>query len=57
MIMGKIEKKKKRLQERITQLEDELRTSLTKKDSFTKEINVASHQIKIQDLRKQLQKM
>jgi hypothetical protein len=55
--MGKIDKKKKRLQERILYLEEELRTSLTKKDSNTKEINVATHQEKIKELRKQLQEM
>jgi hypothetical protein len=52
--MGKIEKKRVKLQERIKFLEDELRMSLTKKTSDTKEIDVAGHQRKIVDLRKEL---
>jgi len=55
--MGKVEKKKLRLQERIQTLENELRTSLTKKTSDVKEINVAVHQRKIYDLKLELQKM
>jgi len=52
--MGKLEKKRVRLQERIKFLEDELRLSLTKKTSNTKEIDVAGHQRQIADLRKEL---
>lgn len=52
--MSKIEKKRKKLQERIEFLENEMRTQLTKKVSNTKEIDVPSYQIKIQDLRKEL---
>jgi len=52
--MGKLEKKKLKLQERIQYLEEELRLSLTKKTSDTKEIDVAGHQRKINDLRKEL---
>ena len=52
--MGKLEKKKLKLQERIKFLEDELRMSLTKKTSDTKEIDVAGHQRKIAELRKEL---
>jgi len=55
--MGKVEKKKVRLKERIETLENELRTSLTKKTSDVKEINVASHQRKIHELKLELQKM
>lgn len=55
--MGKVEKKKKKLQERISKLEEELRLSLTKKDSATAEIDVAGHQRKIQQSREQLQKL
>lgn len=55
--MSKLEKKKKKLQERIDFLENELRMSLTKKDSNTREINVASHSRQINDLKLQLQKM
>lgn len=52
--MGKLEKKKLKLQERIDTLQEELRISLTKKDSSTKEINIPSHQRKIQELQKEL---
>jgi len=52
--MGKIEKKKKKLQERIDFLQNELRLSLTKKTSDTKEINVGEYQRKIQDLNTEL---
>ena len=52
--MGKLDKKKLKLQERIKFLEDELRMSLTKKTSDTKEIDVAGHQRKISELRKEL---
>ena len=52
--MSKIEKKKKKIQERIENLETELRTELTKKTSNTKEINVPAHQRKIQELRVEL---
>lgn len=55
--MGKLEKKKTRLKERIKSLEDELLLSLTKKDSNTAEINVGSHQRKIQEARTQLQSL
>ena len=51
---NKLEKKRKKLIDRITLLEDELRLSLTKKDSNTKEISVSGHQRKIADLRKEL---
>ncbi len=52
--MSKLDKKKLKLQERIKYLEDELVLSLTKKTSDTKEIDVAGHQRKIADLRKEL---
>ncbi|HYG52745.1 MAG TPA: hypothetical protein VD905_17690 [Flavobacteriales bacterium] len=50
--MSKIEKKKKKLQERINTLHMELKTALTKKDSSTKEIDIPSHQRKILELQK-----
>lgn len=53
--MGKIEKKKKKLQGQIDYLQNELVESLTKKTSTTKEIDVAGHQRRIQELKKQLQ--
>lgn len=52
--MSKIEKKRAKIQERIQYLENELRTALTKKTSDVKEIDVAGHQRKISDLRKEL---
>jgi len=52
--MSKIEKKKKKLQAKIDEMQEELRVSLTKKTSSTAEINVASHQRKIKDLQTKL---
>lgn len=52
--MGKLEKKKKKLEERIKFMEDELLDALTKKTSNVKEINVADHQRKINDMKKEL---
>ncbi len=48
--MGKIEKKRKKLQDRINYLQDELTQSLTKKTSSTAEMNVGQQQRKIQKL-------
>ena len=53
--MDKKSKKRRKLQERIEELEMDLRESLTKKTSATAEINVGEYQRKIADLRKQLQ--
>lgn len=47
----KTEKKYKKITERIAFLEAEISTSLGKKDSRTKEIDVAAHMRKIADLR------
>lgn len=55
--MSKVDKKRERLKERIEMLETELRMSLTKKDSNTKEINVPSHQRKIYELKVELSKL
>lgn len=52
--MSKIDKKRKKLQERIDTLQDELRLSLTKKDSATAEISVGDYQRKIQQAQEQL---
>lgn len=52
--MSKIEKKKRKLQERIDTLQEEMRLSLTKKDSSTKEISLPEYQKKIQELQKEL---
>lgn len=49
--MGKLEKKRKKLQERINQLESKLKLSLTKKDSNTAEISVDDYQRKIAEAR------
>lgn len=55
--MGKIEKKRKKLQDRINILQEELRLSLTKKDSSTVEIDVPTQRRKIQDLQRQLSEL
>jgi hypothetical protein len=55
--MGKIDKKRKKLQERISSLQDEMRLSLTKKDSATAEISVGDYQRKIQQTQEQLNKL
>lgn len=52
--MGKLEKKKKKLQERIDLLQSELNQSLTKKSGKTAEINVGEFQRKITQLRVEL---
>jgi ribosome-interacting GTPase 1 len=52
--MSKLDKKKAKLQERIQYLETELRTSLTKKTSDTKEISVPNLTRKIAELRQEL---
>jgi hypothetical protein len=52
--MGKIDKKKKKLQERIDWYQNELTQHLTKKDSRRQEIDVAGYQRKILELRKEL---
>lgn len=53
--MSKLDKKKAKLQERIQYLENEMRVSLTKKTSDTKEISVAGHTRKIAELQQELQ--
>lgn len=55
--MSKVDKKKQKLMDRINQMESELRQSLTKKDSNTKEIDVHSYQRRIQELRLELSKI
>lgn len=52
--MGKIEKKRQKILDRIQFLEDEMKTNLRQKTSNTAEISLSSYQNKIQDLRKQL---
>ena len=52
--MGKIEKKRKKLQDRIDFLNEEVRVSLTKKTSSTKEISLPEHQKKIKYLQDKL---
>ena len=55
--MGKIYKKRKRLQERIDFLEDEMKTNLKQKVSNTAEISVNDYLSKIQILRKELSEL
>ena len=52
--MANVDKKIKKLVERIKFLEDEMTNSLTKKTSNVKEINVAEQTRKIQELKKEL---
>ena len=54
--MSKIERKKEKLRNRINEMEEELRLSLTKKDSSV-EINVGKHQARIQELKLTLSKL
>ena len=55
--MGNINKKKKKLQERIDFLQSQLTMSLTKKSGNIAEINVGEYQRKILELRLELSKM
>ena len=52
--MGKLEKKRAKLEERIQFLEEELKLNLRQKTSNTAEISLSEYQNKIQVLRKQL---
>ncbi len=52
--MSKIDKKRKRIQERINELEKIVLLALTKKSSNSLEINVGEYQRKISDARKEL---
>ncbi len=52
--MSKIDKKRKKLEERIKFLEDEVLTALTKKTSDVKEINVGEKQREIHNLKLEL---
>ena len=52
--MGKLEKKRAKIEERITFLEDEMKLNLKQKTSNTAEISVSDYLSKISDLRKQL---
>lgn len=55
--MGKIDKKKRKLQERIDFLQAELVESLTKKSGKTSEIDVPGTQRKILALREELKNL
>ena len=52
--MSKIEKKKAKIQERINEMENSMRLSLTKKDSNTREISLPEYQKRIQALKSEL---
>ena len=56
-VMGKIEKKMKKLQDRITEMENEMRISLTKKSSTTVEIDVPTYVRRISEMKKRLKNM
>jgi len=51
---NKIEKQRKKLQERLAQLEDDLKLSLQKKSSSAAEIDVPGKTRKISELRQEL---
>lgn len=55
--MGKIEKKRAKLQERIDSLELDLVESLTKKSSNVREIDIAAQRRKINEAKLELQKL
>lgn len=55
--MGKIEKKRKKLQERIKYLEDQMFLNLKQKTSSTAEISIPKVQAELQKLRLELQKL
>jgi len=55
--MANVEKKRKKLNERIAELETEMRNALTKKDSNTREIDVPGHTRKIAEARAELAKL
>ncbi len=55
--MGKVEKKRKKMQERIDKLQNDLTTALTKKSGSLAEINVGETQRKILELRKELKNL
>ena len=52
--MSKVEKKKRRIEERIAELERIVRVALTKKSSTSLEINVGEYQRKISDAKREL---
>ena len=55
--MGKIEKKRQKILERIKFLEDEMRLNLKQKTSKTAEISLGEYRDKIEKLRKQLSEL
>lgn len=56
MVMGKIDRKKLKLSNKINEMQEELRISLTKKDAST-EMNIGKHQSRIQALKNQLREL
>ena len=55
--MAKIDKKRKKIEERIEFLENEMKLNLKQKVSNIAEISVSDYLTKIQDLRKQLNEL
>jgi peptidoglycan hydrolase CwlO-like protein len=55
--MSKIDKKKKRLQEKIKMLQDELNSSLQSKSNGMKEIDIVSYTRKIETMQKEIKKI
>lgn len=52
--MGKIEKKIKKMKERIVLMEEEMATELRQKNSNTAEISLGMYQRRIEEMRKEL---
>lgn len=55
--MGKVDKKRAKLEERIKALQDEMTSALTKKTLNTKEISVSDYQRKIAAAKLELSKL
>jgi len=55
--MGKIDKKRKKLQDRITEMENEMILSLTKKSSTTVEIDIPTYTRRINEMKKTLKEL
>jgi uncharacterized protein involved in exopolysaccharide biosynthesis len=52
--MGKVDRKRKKLVDRIEQLQSEMTNALTKKDSNTSEISISDYQRKITEAKMRL---
>jgi len=55
--MGKLDKKRKKLQDRIMEMENEMILSLTKKTSTTVEIDIPTYTRRINEMKKTLKEL